>query len=127
MAIFFSKVQAADTPPDDLLFPFNRPSAPAVRRFAFAAYKQFRQGIFPAIFSEFGFCPNLFDFLFAGSSCQFLLYLCESRIVYDGGMIVFDILLFTFTIIDLYLFADAIDDKRFIDDRIAFVFLVIEY
>ncbi len=122
MTVFLAVVKSTDAPPHDFLFTFNRPCASAVWCSTLSAYQQFGQCILSAVFSLFGFRPDLFDFSLAGSLCSFLLYSAEGGGVDDSGMVVFHIVfLASSVVVDLHLFSETVGDVGFIYDRIALV------
>ena len=124
MAVFRSKFQPGDAPPNDPLFSVPGPGHPLIGRSALPAHQQLGEGVFGRVFAQLRLASFLHHLPLAGPSGHLLLYPVEQLPGDDGGVVVLHIALAPLSVVLLHPFADAIGDKGFAQHGVPNVTLV---
>ena len=101
MAVLFAVIQAVDTAPYNSFTTACRPCAAPIGRTAFSADEKLRKRIFGRVFSKLCFCADLLDFSLAVSPCYFFLNFAKRNIIYYRRMVVFNVVLCSFSVVFL--------------------------
>ena len=108
MAVFRSKFQPGDAPPNDPLFLVSGPGHPLIGRSALPAHQQFRKCILGGVFAQLRFTGFLHHFPLTGTAGHLLLYPVKHFSGDDGRVIISYIALSPFSVVLFHPLTDAV-------------------